>query len=347
MTVSKPTAISKFVHPDEAWLAKQPGEPIVDPEIPIVDAHQHLWDRPGSRYLVDEFAADVATGHNVVATVYVECRSGYRTDGPEALRPVGETEYIAGLTAKSAAGASGRTRIAAGIVAFVDLTLGDRVEPVIEGHAKAGGGRFCGVRQMAGWDASNAVGNNHGVPGPHLLQHPQFQAGVRRLAAASVTFDALVFHPQLGDAVALARAVPDVHIALNHLGAPLGSGPYAGRAEEVFTSWKASMAELARCPNVFVKLGGMLIRLAAIDFQTLDAPPSSAELAACWRRYILTCIELFGASRCMFESNFPVEKMGTGWATLWNAYKRIVEGASAEEKLALFGGTARRAYRLK
>ncbi|MDP2703194.1 MAG: amidohydrolase family protein, partial [Candidatus Rokubacteria bacterium] len=133
---------------------------------------------------------------------------------------------------------------------------------------------------------------------------------------------------------------------MGHVGGPLGYGPYEGRRDEVFASWKASMTELARCPNVTLKLGGMVMRLAAFDYKTMEAPPSSAELAAFWGPYMGTCIELFGPDRCMFESNFPVEKMGTGYAAVWNAFKRIAAGASADEKLALFSGTARRAYRL-
>jgi len=333
--------------PDEAWLARQPPEPILDPDVPIIDAHHHLWDRPGNRYLLDEFLADVRGGHNVVATVFVECRAMYRAEEPPELRPVGETEFVAGVAAMSASGAYGSTRIGQGIVGFADLTLGERVEPVLEAHIRAGGGRFRGVRHAAAWDASDVIGNSHGITAPHLVRRPDFRAGLRRLTALGLSYDAWVFHPQLEDVVDLARTFPSANIIMGHVGGPLGYGPYAAKRDDVFASWKASMTELAQCPNVVVKLGGMLMRLAAFRYPTREVPPSSAELAAFWRPYMGTCIELFGPNRCMFESNFPVEKMGTSYATLWNAFKRVAAGGSADEKLALFSGTARRAYRLE
>jgi L-fuconolactonase len=179
------------------------------------------------------------------------------------------------------------------------------------------------------------------------MHRAEFRAGLRRLTALGLSLDVWVFHPQLADAIDLARAFPDANLIVGHCGGPLGYGRYAGKRDEVFTAWKASIAELARCPNVTLKLGGMMMRLAAYDYGTRPAPPSSAELADYWRPYIETCIERFGPRRCMFESNFPVEKMGIGYAALWNAFKRLAAGASADDKHALFSETARRAYRLE
>jgi predicted TIM-barrel fold metal-dependent hydrolase len=246
----------------------------------------------------------------------------------------------------SDSGLYGSTRIAAGIVGFADLALGDRVTPVLEAHIRAGGGRFRGVRHSAAWDASEVIGNSAVATGPHDMRRPEFRAGLARLVALGLSLDAWVFHPQLADAIDLARAFPAASIIVGHCGGPLGYGPYAGRRDAVLAAWKAGITELATCPNVVMKLGGMMMRLAAYDYGMLAAPPSSAELAAYWRPYIEHCIESFGPSRCMFESNFPVEKMGIGYAALWNAFKRIAAGASADEKQALFSGTARRAYRL-
>jgi L-fuconolactonase len=342
----RPTQFGRIYAPDEAWLAKQPAEPILEPDLPIIDTHHHLWERPDHRYLLHEFLADVRTGHHVVATVFLECHSMYRAKGPAEMRPVGETEFVAGIAAMSDSGAYGPTRVAAGIVGFADLTLGDRVEPVLEALIRAGGGRFRGVRHSAAWDASEVIGNSGTAAGPHLMRQADFRSGLARLTALGLSLDAWAFHPQLADVVDLARAFPGANIIMGHVGAPLGYGPYAGKREEVFAAWKAGVTELARCPNVVMKLGGMMMRLAAYDYRTQPAPPSSAELAALWDPYIKTCIELFGPSRCMFESNFPVDKMGIGWAALWNALKRIAAGASADEKRALFAGTARRAYRL-
>jgi predicted TIM-barrel fold metal-dependent hydrolase len=341
----QPTPFGRSNPPNEAWLTRQPSELILDPDLPIIDTHHHLWQRPQHRYLLDELLVDLRSGHNVVATVFAECHAMYRADGPEAFRPVGETEFVTGIAAMSASSLYGPIRVAAGIVGFADLTLGDRVEPVLEAHIRASGGRFRGVRHSAAWDASPVIGNSR-VDGPHLLQQADFRAGLARLTALGLSLDAWVFHPQLADVIDLARAFPTSTIIVGHVGGPLGYGPYAGKKEEVFTAWKAKITELATCPNVFMKLGGMMMRLAAFDYGTAPMPPSSAELADYWRPYMETCIELFGADRCTFESNFPVEKMGTGWTVLWNAFKRIAAGASAAEKLALFSGTARRAYRL-
>ena len=292
-----------------------------------------------------KFLADLNTGHRIAATVFIQCHAMHRATGPEELRPVGETEFVAGIAAMSDSGAYGPTRVAAGIVGFADLTLGDRVEPVLEAHMRAGGGRFRGVRQSAAWDADPVIGNGH--PAPHLLQREDFRAGLRRLTALGLAFDLWVFHTQLAEALELVRACPDTSFILGHCGGPLGYGPYAGQGEAVFAQWKAGMVALARCPNVVVKLGGMLMRLAAYDYGALAMPPTSAELAAHWAPYIHACIELFGAGRCLFESNFPVEKMGIGYGEIWNAFKRLAAGASTDEKRALFAGTAERVYRLR
>src|SRR5262245_6620900 len=342
----RPTGFGRIFAPDDAWLAGAPSEAIIEPELPIIDTHHHLWERPDHRYLLHEFLADLATGHNTVATVFLECHAMYRASGPKELRPLGQTEFVAGIAAMSESGGYGPARVAAGIVGFADLTLGDRVEPVLEAHVRAGGGRFRGVRHSAAWDADPIIGNSATASGLHLMQQSDFRAGLARLAKLGLSLDAWVFHPQLGDAAELARAFPDANIIVGHVGGPLGYGPYAGKRDEVYTVWKTGVTELAQCPNVTMKLGGMMMRLAAYDYRTEPRPPSSEELAALWRPYIEPCIEMFGPTRCMFESNFPVDKMGIGWAPLWNALKRIASGASGDEKRSLFGGTARRVYRL-
>jgi predicted TIM-barrel fold metal-dependent hydrolase len=344
---ARPTQFGRIHPPDEAWLGRNPPEPILEPDLPIIDTHHHLWDRGGHRYFLPDFLADVATGHHVVATVFLECHSMYRAGGPAEMRPVGEVEFVTGQAAMSASGAYGPTRVAAGIVGFADLTLGDRVEPVLEGELRAGGGRFRGVRHAAAWDASDIIGNSEAAGGPHLYRRPEFRAGLTRLTRLGLSLDAWVFHPQLGEVAELARAHPDANIIVGHVGGVLGYGPYTGKQKEVFAAWKAQMTEVATCPNVSLKLGGMMMRLAAYDYRTEPKPPTSTELAALWRPYFETAIELFGPSRCLFESNFPVDKMGIGWAALWNAFKRIVAGASRAEKEAMFAGTARRVYRLE
>jgi predicted TIM-barrel fold metal-dependent hydrolase len=339
-----PTRYGRIFPPNAAWLAQRPPEPALEPDLPIVDAHHHLWDRPDQRYLLPEFLDDLQTGHTITGTVFVQCHAMYRATGPEELRPVGEAEFVAGIAAMSDSGGYGPTRVAAGIVGFVDLTLGARAGLVLDAQIRAGGGRFRGVRHSAAWDADPVIGNGHHAPG--LVLRPDFRAGLAELTARDLAFDLWVFHTQHADALDLVRSSPETQFILGHCGGPLGYGPYAGRRDEVFTQWKSGMAELAGCPNVVVKLGGMLMRLAAYDYGALELPPTSAELAAHWSPYITTCIELFGADRCLFESNFPVEKMGIGYGEIWNAFKLLAAGASATEKRALFSGTAERVYRL-
>lgn len=349
------TPFGRVLPLDKAWLARLAPEDVLEPDLPIVDTHHHLWGQlPAAlpqggngtdhTYLLDQYTQDIDSGHRTLATVYMECHGNYRTDGPPELRPVGETAFAAAAGAESDRRGAAGTRICAGIVGSADLRLGARVRPVLEAHMEAGQGRFRGVRATAAYDTDPVIGNTFAEPG--LYRQPQFRAGVAELTAMGLSLDAWVFFTQLTDVVELARACPDTPIIMGHCGGPLGYGPYTGRQDEVFARWRQAVAELATCPNVSMKLGGMMIRLAAIDYRKLPAPPSSVEIARLWGPYIETCIELFGASRCMFESNFPVEKLGADWVTLWNAFKRITAGCSVDEKYALFSANALRVYRL-
>jgi L-fuconolactonase len=341
---SQSTRFGRIYPPDEAWLASATEEVVIEPTLPIIDTHHHLWQRPDHRYLLHELLDDLGRGHSVAATVFLQCHAMYRKGGPEEFRPVGETEFVAGVAAMSDSGAYGTTRVGAGIVGFADLMLGDRVEPVLEAHIRAAGGRFRGVRHSGNWDADPIIGN--GAPGPDIYRRSDFRAGLARLSALGLSLDAWVFFTQLADVIDLARAHPSTNIIVGHVGGVLGYGPYAGKRDEVYAAWKASITKLAKCPNVTMKLGGMMMRAALYDYKAAQRPISSEELAAAWRPYMETCIDLFGARRCMFESNFPVEKMGIGWVALWNAFKRIAAGASDDEKHALFYETAKRIYRL-
>jgi L-fuconolactonase len=324
-------------------------EAILEPELPIVDPHHHLWDRPGWRYLLDELLADLNTGHRIVATVFVQCRSMHRADGPEPLRPVGETEFVNGVAAMSASGGYGPTKVCAGIVGHADLTLGAAVESVLEAHVRAGGGRFRGIRHIAAWDADASV-LNPANPAPRaLMADRSFREGFARLAPLGLSFDAWLYHPQIAELADLARAFPDTTIVLNHVGGPLAVGSYAGRRDAVFADWSRAIRDLAACPSVSVKLGGMGMRINGFDFQEGARPPSSETLAAAWRPYVETCLEAFGPGRCMFESNFPVDKGSYGYAAYWNACKRLAlsSGLSAADRTSLFSGTATRVYRLE
>jgi L-fuconolactonase len=329
----------------EEWLAQVPERPL-EPELPIIDPHHHLWDHPGSRYLLDEILHDLGSGHRVLATVFVECLSMYRADGEESMRPVGETEFVNGIAAQSASGQYGETRVAAGIVGFADLTLGAAVESVLQAHIAAAPARFRGIRHAAGFDPSPEVRNSHTNPPPDLYYSARFREGFAKLRAAGLSFDAWQYHPQMRALTDLARAFPDTTIVLDHFGGPLGIGPYEGRREEIFRQWKNDIAELARCPNVFAKLGGINMAINGFGWHRRPMPPTSDELVAATRDYYLHAIDRFGPSRCMFESNFPVDRISCSYVVLWNAFKKIAAGFTADEKASLFHRTAATAYRL-
>ncbi len=321
-------------------------EDIIDPALPIVDPHHHLWDRQGNRYLLFDLLRDIDSGHNIRATVAVEAMAMYRRDGAEEMRPVGETEFLNGAAAMSASGEYGTCRVCAGIVGHADLLLGKRVMPVLEAQIRAGGGRFRGVRFINAWHPDPTARASLANPPPHVLSDANFRSGFAQLVPLGLSFDAWMYHTQLPELVELAHDFPETPIIVNHVGGAIGIGPYAGKRDAVFAEWSASMRELARCPNVHVKLGGLGMRLFGFDVASRARPPTSEELAQCWRPYIDACIEAFGAGRCMFESNFPVDKGSCSYAVLWNAFKRIAIAASPAEKQWLFSGTASKVYRL-
>jgi len=332
----------------KAWLAKRPSEAALEPDLPIIDPHHHFWDTPQrGRYLLPELLADIGGGHNIVATVFLECRSMFRKDGPAEMAPLREVEFVNGIAAMSASGGYGSCRIAEAIIGHADLTIGARVREVLEAELRVGGGRFRGIRYGVSWDGSEAVGKfaPRFVP-PGLAREAKFREGLAELAPLGLSFESWQYHPQLLDAIDLARAFPDTTIILNHVGGVLGVGPYRGRRQEILAGWKKDIGELAKCPNVNVKLGGIGMTSFGFDFHERDVPPSSEELAAAWRQYVEPCIEAFGVDRCMFESNFPPDKQSCGYTELWNAFKRITASASAAEKKALYSGTAARVYRL-
>jgi predicted TIM-barrel fold metal-dependent hydrolase len=330
-------------HPHPEWLAKH-TEAILDPGLPIIDPHHHLWDRPGSKYYLDELLEDLNAGHNVVATVFLQCFWAYRTSGPEAMRPVGETEFVASVAAESARRKT-RAKVCAGIVGFVDFRGGEAVDDVLAAHIEAAGGRFRGIRQVSARHP-DFLASISTPPPLGLLLDPAFRSGFSLLPKYGLSFDAWLYHTQLGELLELARAFPETPIVINHVGGPLGVGPFRGKRDEVFADWHAGMKRLAGCPNVHVKLGGLAMAINGFDFHKRDLPPSSQELADAWRPWMVACIEAFGANRCMFESNFPVDKAMCSYPVLWNAFKRIAGNASADERRNLFHDTAARFYRL-
>jgi L-fuconolactonase len=336
------TAPLHFV--DDEWLALRTEE-VIDAGRPIVDAHHHIWDGHHT-YLVPDLVKDLKCGHDIRGTVYIECSFMYRADGDPRFASIGEIEYANGVAASFASGYYGPLRACAGIVGRVDLTLGDFAQPVLEACISRAPDRFRGIRHMAAWDESPEVSTLRRPPPKDLLLDPEFRKGFARLGALGLSFDAWVYHPQLPQLIDLVDAFPNTRVIVDHFGGRAAKGPYAQRKDEVFREWSASMQELARRPNVFCKLGGLNMRLSGFDFIDRDLPPTSEELAPAWRPSIETCIEAFGPSRCMFESNFPPDKAGVSARVLWNAFKRVVNGYSEDEKSQLFAGTAVRAYRL-
>ena len=331
------------------WLALTVEAPL-EPDLPICDPHHHLWDgetaRVAPRYLLDEIVADVRSGHRVVSTVFIECGAMFKPDGPEPMRAIGETEFVNGIAAMSASGLHGPARVAAGIVGTASLRLGAAVGPVLDAQIAAGGGRFRGIRLGAAWDPDPAVPNHRTRPPQGLFLRDDFRAGFAELAPRGLTFEAWCYHRQIPDVTALARAFPDTTIVLDHFGGPVGIGSYAGRGREVYDEWRRSITELATCPNVVAKLGGINMEVNGFGWHERPRPPSSQELADATRPYYDFTIEKFGVDRCMFESNFPVDVVSCSYVVLWNSFKRLTSGYSAVEKAALFHDTAARVYRL-
>ena len=326
------------------WLTLT-DEAALEPGLPIIDPHHHLWDRPGNQYLLKELVEDIRA-HNVRQTVFVECSSMYRADGPEEFKVVGETEFVQGIAAMSASGQFGETRVATGIVGSADLRLGDRVAPVLEAQIAASPQRFRGIRHRAAWADPSVAPNQPADLPQHVLLDPGFRRGYAHLRTYGLSFEGWVYHTHIADLADLARTFPDTTIIFNHLGGPIGVGSYAGRRDEVFAAWKPAVAELAKCPNVVAKVGGIQMVVNGYGWHDRTQPPTSDELLDAngkWYRYT---IEQFGPSRCMFESNFPVDRLSCSYTVLWNQFKKLTKGFSADERTAMFHDTAMRVYRL-
>ena len=336
---------------DNDWLALT-EEPTLEPELPICDPHHHFWDFrteriPYQRYLLHELIADIDSGHNVRSTVFVEARAMYRADGPEEMRPVGEVEFVQGLAAASASGLYGESRAAAAIVGHANLNLGERVEPILEALQAASPNRFRGIRHSVTWDPHPEIAGASAYRTEGQLAREDFRAGARVLASMGMSFEAWMYAPQLPELADFARAVPDLTIISNHIGGLLRDGPYGGRDDEVLANWRSGIAAIAACPNVHMKLGGIGMPRTGFDWHEREQPIGSEELAASMAPFMNYCIEQFGPERCMFESNFPVDKVSFSYHVMYNAFKRLSSGYSDDERAALFHDTAARAYRIE
>ena len=330
--------------PRNDWL-ENTIEETIDPDLPICDPHHHLWERPGNIYMLDDLQRDLTAGHNIVSTVFLECSSMYREDGPEHLKPLGETEFTAAVAEEAASRSDVTANVNAAIQSHADLTLGAAVQEVLEAHIELGKGRFRGIRHGTSHDPSPII-PAYRDRGGGVMMTPEFREGFAVLQKMELIFDAWMYHPQLPELVDLARLFPDTRIVLDHIGAPLGIGPYEGKRAEVMEVWKQSIAEVAQNENVFVKVGGCGMPNYGNDWHERETPIGSVELAEATAPYYLYVIEQFGVDRCMFESNFPVDKVSYSYNVMWNSFKRIVADFSDSEKAALFHDTATRAYRI-
>lgn len=329
------------------WLS-QHKEEILEPDLPIIDAHHHMWVRAGNRYYLEDFLAEAQTGHNIKASMFMECGSFYRKNASALMAPVGEVEFANGVAAMAASSTYNSTLVCAGIVGTADISVGAEVAQVLDAQIAAGGGRFRGIRVSTKWDADDDLNTTRYTYARDLMQDKDFRAGFATLGPRCLSFDAMIYHPQILELADLARAFPDTTIILNHIGGLLAwTRTYIARKDEAIANWRSSMTELAKCPNVYVKLGGLAMPYLGLGFDKWDKPATSTQLAASWGPLFKHCIDQFGPARCMFESNFPPDRDSVSYPVIWNTFKRIAAGYSASEKQALFYGAAAKAYCLK
>jgi predicted TIM-barrel fold metal-dependent hydrolase len=317
-------------------------ETILEPDLAIIDAHHHLIDTDRHSYTIEKYKQDCVSGHNIVVSVYIEVREKYYNEGPEWLHPVGETEFVAGLHDSML---PNEQRLCQGIIGYADLEVGNKVADVLDAHMEAGKGRFKGIRRGVYWSSDPAVYDHVSIrPRSGLMLDPDFRCGFSHLQPRGLTFDAVLFHPQLNELADLAKSFPDTIIILNHVGFKLGVGGYLNDKEQVFKEWRDGLKLVSHCPNVMVKIGGLGMKVWGFDVE--NKKQDYLELAGAWRPVIETGIELFGTDRCIFESNYPVDGATTTFNSLWNALKFITRNYSDDEKRKLYFGNANRVYGL-
>ena len=329
------------------WLALTTEETL-EPEIAICDPHHHFWvHRPEpadyQQYLLPDLAGDVNSGHNVHSTVFIEVRCEYRTDGPDEMKPVGEVEYVQTIADASASGSHGPTKAAAAIIGHADLKLGEGVRPVLEAMQAASPNRFRGVRHSVGWDESRELANRE-IKG--ALGTDGYRTGAKVLAGMGLILENSLYFHQASELADFARALPELTIVLNHIGGLVRVGPYANRDEYVLPEWRKGIELMAKAPNIVLKLGGVGQTRFAYGWDERETPVGSEELAETLGPLMNHCIEQFGPERCMFESNYPVDKISYSYNVLFNAFKRLSKSYSATDRANLFHGTAARVYNI-
>jgi len=339
------------IHEIEDWI-NGVQEEIIDPEREIIDPHHHLWhgpdDPPGIkesyRYLLQDLWKDTSSGHNIKKTVFIDCGQEYYSDGPEAFKPVGETEFVAEIASQAASDYS-QAQIS-GIIGHANMMLGSNVKEVLELHVEKGNGLFRGIRHAGGWDSDERVKNAHSHPTPHIYLEDKFQEGLQELSSMNMVFDTWHYHNQIKDLTKLAKNLPELIIVHDHFGGPLGIGPYKDKREEIFVQWQEDIHELSQCNNVYSKLGGLAMPVNGWDWHKRALPATSDEIITEQSRYYHYTLECFGSERCMFESNFPVDKQSVSYHVIWNAYKKLVKDFDEKTKDDLFYNTAEKVYKL-
>ena len=331
------------------WLSLTP-EKAIEPDLPICDPHHHLWDKryeriPYQRYLIEDLLSDINSGHNIKSTVFIEAESMLRADGPDELKPVGEVEFVQGIAASSASGIYGNTKIAAGIVGSANLNLGDKVKPVLEKLQQASPNRFRGIRHRVTWDPHGDLPGVSSNNEKEQLLSDNFRIGAHALADMNMSLEGWMFFHQLPELADFAKSVPNLTIVLNHIGGLIGIGPYSNNVE-VLQTWKKGISLVAACPNVVIKLGGMGMEMQGFDWHSRRTPINSDDLASQMAPYIEYCIEQFGPSRCLFESNFPVDKVSYSYVVMYNAFKKLSKSYSISERASMFHDNATEIYRL-
>jgi len=328
---------------NQTWL-DQVDEAVVDPERPIVDPHHHFWhNRRVGEYLLKDLRLDTDSGHRIEKTVFLECGAEYRSSGAKHLAVVGESEFVAGIAAESRESSGAEV---AAIVGSCDLRATAVLDEVLAAHQEASRGLFRGIRHSGARDDNKGVLMIPGQAPEGLYSDDSFRSGVKRLGEQGFSYDTWHYHHQNADFYTLACAVPDTVMVLDHFGTPLGVGPYAEQRESIFKQWKIDVARIAECPNVHAKLGGLAMPDNGFGWHLADRPPTSDEFIELQHPYYQHMIDCFGPERCMFESNFPVDRFSVSYKVLWNAFKKMTAGYSEDEKHALFYGTAVRVYRL-
>ncbi len=326
------------------WLA-QVEEDIIEPGLPIIDPHHYLWRHPGlDPYLIENLWDDTSSGHNVVKTVFVECFAQYRQDGPEQERSLGETEFV--RQQAEASDKDPKKATIAGIVGHVDLSIGESLQALLQQHIELAGGRFRGIRDAGARAEHPEIMQIAGRAAVDHYQRKSFREGVRLLGKMGLTYDTWHYHYQNRDFLDLAQACPETMMVLDHFGTPLGVGPYASQKDAIFEQWKKDIADIAKCPNVVAKIGGLAMPDNGFGWHERETPPTSDDFFEAQRDYYLHTIECFGPDRCLMESNFPVDRFSISYHVLYNGLKKIVADFSETEKLAMFHDTSARVYSL-